>query len=295
MLGSRVGDVAHTDARAGSCRGLGFGVFYDAMRAPCLALLIPAVVAAQTPPGLAAERADFARWLETSPTSPFAAIYHQPLADQLVLGPGGDAALSGLPAATLRQGRRGLMLEAAGTTRAVPRNRDVQFGAWYLRVSGERGNSIVTVYGPTRNFRAPGWYRYVADLVVDGTIEPPARRESRRMLGLDGVEVEASLAGTFVARVGGAPVRLTVYRLPEPGTEESDLTVFFRDATNGQGTYPAGRFLALRPLGGPRYRVDFNRARNPFCAYNGIFPCPLPWSGNAIAAPIPAGERYVTK
>jgi uncharacterized protein (DUF1684 family) len=115
------------------------------------------------------------------------------------------------------------------------------------------------------------------------------------MLGLDGIEVEASLAGTFVARVGGKPVRLTVYRLPEPGTEESDLTIFFRDATNGQGSYPAGRFLALRPLGGTRYRADFNRARNPFCAYNGIFPCPLPWPGNAIDGPIAAGERYGAK
>jgi hypothetical protein len=265
------------------------------MRCPLLALLLPAAVAAQTPPGLAAERADFASWLETSPTSPAAAIYHQPLGDELVLGPGGDPALAGLPAATLRQARRGLTLETAGTTRTVPRNRDVQLGTWQLRVSGDRGWSSITVYGPARSFRAPGWYPYAADLVADGTLEPPARRESRRMLGLDGVEVDASRAGTFVARLGGKALRLTVYRLPEPGTEESDLTIFFRDATNGQGTYPAGRFLALTPLGGNRYRADFNRARNPFCAYNEIFPCPLPWSGNAIAAPIAAGERYVAK
>jgi hypothetical protein len=273
-----------------------FEVFYQqTMRLPCLALLLPAVVAAQTPPGLAAERADFARWLETSPVSPFAAIYHQPLGDQLVLGPGGDPALADLPAATLRQERRGLTLEMAGTTRTVPRNRDVPFGTWRLRVSGERGHSVVTVYGPARTFRAPDWYPWANDAVVDGTLEPPARRAVRRMLDLDGVEVEASLAGTFVARMGGKALRLTVYRLPEPGTEESELTIFFRDATNGQDTYPAGRFLALRPLGGNRYRADFNRARNPFCAYNGIFPCPLPWSGNAITAPIAAGERYVAR
>jgi hypothetical protein len=265
------------------------------MRAFWLGLILPAVVAAQTPPGLAAERADFARWLETSPTSPFAAVYHQPLDDRLVLGPGGDPALADLPAATLRQEPRGLTLETAGSVRAIPRNRDVQVGAWHLRVSGERGHAVVTVYAATRSFRALGWYPYAADLVADGTLDPPARRESRRMLGLDGVEVEASLAGTFVARVGGTPVRLAVYRLPEPGTEESDLTIFFRDATNGRGTYPAGRFLALRPLGGARYRADFNRARNPFCAYNGIFPCPLPWSGNAITGPIAAGERYEVK
>jgi uncharacterized protein (DUF1684 family) len=112
------------------------------------------------------------------------------------------------------------------------------------------------------------------------------------MLGLDGVEVEASLTGTWVGRVTGEDVRLTVYRMPEPGTEESELMIFFRDGTSGRGTYPAGRFLALRPLGGNRYRADFNRARNPFCGYNGIFPCPAPWPGNGIAGLVEAGERY---
>jgi hypothetical protein len=264
--------------------------------AACL-LLLPAVAPAQgaAPAAIVAQRADFSRWLETSAVSPFAAIYHQPLDEQLVFGPGGDPALAGLPAATLHEGREGLILEVAGTSRAVPRNRDVPLGGWRIRVGGEPGRSTVTVFGVPHDVAVPGWYPYSAALVVDGSLEPAARRDSRRMLGLDGVEVEASLVGTFVARVAGEAARLTVYRLPEPGTEEADLTIFFRDGTSGRGSYPAGRFVALRPLGVTRYRADFNRARNPFCAYNGVFPCPLPWPGNTIAAPIEAGEKYVAK
>lgn len=271
------------------------------MRLPLPALLIsvipvvPVAAVAQTPPDLAAERADFARWLETAAVSPFAAIYHQPLADELVFGPGGDPALSALPPATLRQELLRLTLRAEDGTRTVPRNREVAYGAWRIRVSGERGRSVVTVFGPLRDPVVPGWYPVDPAWAADGRLEPPARGESRRMLGLDGVEVEASLAGAFVGRVGSADVRLTVYRMPEPGTEESELMIFFRDATNGNGTYPAGRFLALRPLGGDRYRADFNRARNPFCGYNGIFPCPAPWPGNVISAPVEAGERYLAK
>lgn len=262
-----------------------------------LIILIPAALPAQEgpPPDLAAERAVFARWLETSPSSPAAAIYHQPLDGKLILGPGGDYALEGLPAGTLERGSRGLTLRTADGERAVPRNREVPLGDFLLRVSGERGRSVVTVFGPGAEISAPGWYPYVSDLVVEGSLEPPERGESRRMLGLDGVEVEATLAGTFVADVAGRPVRLTVFRMPEPGTEEAELMIFFRDATNEAGTYPAGRFLALRPLGGGRYRADFNRARNPFCAYNSIFPCPLPWRGNAIDAAIEAGEKYRRK
>ena len=151
----------------------------------------------------------------------------------------------------------------------------------------------VTVFGPPpADVAPPGWYPYTPALVFDAALTARARRSSRRMLGLDGVEVEAFLAGTVAVPIAGGPVSLTVYRMPVPGTEESDLVVFFRDETNGRGTYPPGRFLALLPIGGNQYRVDFNRARNPFCAYNGVFPCPLPWPGNAIPAPVEAGERY---
>jgi hypothetical protein len=208
------------------------------------------------------------------------------------MGPEGDPALAALPAARLEQDLLRLTLETAEGRRPVPRNRDVELGGFVLRVSGERSRSVVTVFGPPRDLTVPGWYHYDAGVVIEGMLEAPDRRETRRMLGLDGIETEASLAGTFVGTLGGRRLRLTVFRLPEPGSEESELMIFFRDATNGRGTYPAGRFLALLPLGRDRYRADFNRARNPFCAYNGIFPCPLPWAGNAVDAAIEAGERY---
>ena len=81
----------------------------------------------------------------------------------------------------------------------------------------------------------------------------------------------------------------------DPGTGESELEIFFRDSTNGNGTYPAGRFVSLIPLGDGRYRLDFNRARNPFCAYSTAYACPLPWQGNVLPAPVRAGEQYVTE
>jgi uncharacterized protein (DUF1684 family) len=77
--------------------------------------------------------------------------------------------------------------------------------------------------------------------------------------------------------------------------DEAELQVFFRDSTNGNGSYPAGRFLTLDPAGAGRYRVDLNRARNPFCAYNTVFPCPPPWPGNTLPVSINAGEKYLPK
>lgn len=257
-----------------------------------LLLLGPAGLLAQDPPHLAMERADFADWLVTSPVSPYAAVYHQPLADELRLGPGADPPLDLVPMATLRQGRFRLTLEAEGGERTVPRNRAVALGEWQLRVSGERDQSAVTVFRPLGEVEPPGWYPYAADVVVEGALVPPDRSETRRMLALDGVTVQASLAGHFVGEMAGRSVRLLVYRMPIPGSEESELNIFFRDESNGNGTYTAGRFLALRPLGAERYLADFNRARNPFCAYNSVYPCPIPWTGNALPVAIEAGERY---
>jgi uncharacterized protein (DUF1684 family) len=190
-------------------------------------LMLPAVFLAQTPPGLARERAEFAAWLTHSPRSPYAAVALVP-----------------------------------------PR------------------------FGPLRNVRPPRFYPYAAAAFLSGALTPAARPRAQRMLGIDGIEVEATDAGTIDVRFDGRVTSLRVFRVPVSGTEESELTVYFRDSTSGRGSYPAGRFVTLEPLGAGRYRADFNRARNPFCAYSSVYPCPIPWPGNTIPARVDAGERY---
>ena len=137
------------------------------------------------------------------------------------------------------------------------------------------------------------FYPYDPTLVFEGTLAPPEQAARQRVLGVDGVEADAVEAGTVSVPLGGGKVRLRVLRVRTPGTEESELTIFFRDGSNAAGTYPAGRFVELVPLGAGRYRLDFNRARNPYCAYNSVYPCPAPWRGNTIPVPVRAGERYL--
>jgi uncharacterized protein (DUF1684 family) len=68
------------------------------------------------------------------------------------------------------------------------------------------------------------------------------------------------------------------------------LWLIFRDASAGRETYGT-RFLYAEPLGGDRYRVDFNRAYNPPCAYNPHTTCPTPLRENVLPVAIQAGER----
>jgi uncharacterized protein (DUF1684 family) len=71
----------------------------------------------------------------------------------------------------------------------------------------------------------------------------------------------------------------------------------FRDGTSGKESYGAGRYLdshrpGLERLSEARFRVDFNYAYNPYCAYSPYLSCPLPPRENWVSVPITAGEKH---
>jgi hypothetical protein len=70
----------------------------------------------------------------------------------------------------------------------------------------------------------------------------------------------------------------------------------FTDLTNGNTTYEGGRYLELRlPKSGNTIVVDFNKAYNPYCAYNLTYACPIVPAENHLAFPVEAGVRYLKK
>jgi uncharacterized protein (DUF1684 family) len=81
----------------------------------------------------------------------------------------------------------------------------------------------------------------------------------------------------------------------QPVNEEDDETLFiiFRDESNDKDTYSAGRFLyADKPVNG-EVVLDFNKAKNPPCAFTPYATCPLPPPQNSLDVEIRAGEmRY---
>lgn len=94
--------------------------------------------------------------------------------------------------------------------------------------------------------------------------------------------------GTFSFTVDGKPCTLAAF------TSESNpgaLFVPFKDATNGTETYEVGRYLDLEIREDGRYRLDFNLAYNPYCAYNPDYTCPLVPDENILEAAIRAGEK----
>jgi hypothetical protein len=259
-----------------------------------VATLPGAAPAQQNPAALAADRQSYAQWLTTASTSPLSAVAMQRLTGPVTLGPDtSDIPLMGFGPATIAE-RNGAVTLAGpdGTLRPLPRGRPVHVAPWTFLVQGGAGNSVLTVYR-TPVGAPPGWYAPIQTLAYSAALEPPTAHDRRRVLTLDGLEVEAELAGYVTVPLGQPATRLQVMRMPVPGTDETELQIYFRDLTSGRGSYPAGRFVEVTPVEGGRYRIDFNRARNPFCAYSSVYPCPVPWPGNSIAAAVEAGEKYL--
>ena len=98
--------------------------------------------------------------------------------------------------------------------------------------------------------------------------------------------------GYFDFSVDGQSCRLQVYRLDAvEGNGGANLFIPFRDATSGNETYGSGRYIDLTENTTGIYELDFNRAYNPYCAFNSRYSCPLPPAENVLKVPIRAGEK----
>jgi uncharacterized protein len=76
--------------------------------------------------------------------------------------------------------------------------------------------------------------------------------------------------------------------------EGEGLFFVFRDATAGDTTYAASRFLDIdqQPKANESFTLDFNKAYNPPCSFSEYTTCPLPPKQNILKTRIEAGEKY---
>jgi uncharacterized protein (DUF1684 family) len=74
--------------------------------------------------------------------------------------------------------------------------------------------------------------------------------------------------------------------------EDDVIFIPFKDKTNGFDTYEAGRYLEVEESSdNGEYLLDFNKAYNPYCAYNKEYVCPLVPKDNILTMSIKAGEK----
>ena len=125
--------------------------------------------------------------------------------------------------------------------------------------------------------------------IVPAALRVTENRPVYEMPTSTGVLRRMQLAGVLEFTLQGELRSLGAF--VEEGAPLDQLFVPFADLTTGIDTYAAGRYLDILPTATRLYNVDFNRAYNPYCAYNEEYDCPYPPPSNRLNVPIQAGEK----
>jgi hypothetical protein len=147
--------------------------------------------------------------------------------------------------------------------------------------SGPQGEAPTGVPGVAEQIGLPAVQSGFAPINL-----PSSTAESFSFRRIGSVELKGPLEG----------LRLSVFWM---AGYAGGLFLPFRDATSGQDTYGAGRYLldTIKSADhGGDWRegtliLDFNMAFHPSCAYDPIWSCPLAPPENRLAVRVEAGER----
>jgi uncharacterized protein len=104
--------------------------------------------------------------------------------------------------------------------------------------------------------------------------------------------------GELTFTMGGKQHKLDIFQSPDlMKMEEYKDYLFlpFTDDTNGEGSYAGGRYIDMKIPTGDTMQIDFNRAYNPYCAYNHDYSCPIPPSQNSLDLAVKAGVKEYKK
>ena len=94
--------------------------------------------------------------------------------------------------------------------------------------------------------------------------------------------------------IDGKEFKLNVYQnidlIKKPGYDDY-LFLPFSDLTCGKESYIGGRYVDVRIQKGTLWTIDFNKAYNPYCAYNYEYSCPIVPLENDLDIEILAGVK----
>lgn len=170
----------------------------------------------------------------------------------------------------------------------------LRVGRFVVRLSHQGFPAIIVFDPQSPHFKdapRPDWWPLDAKSRVLATLVKTEQPEEVVIQSTRGQPRRALRLGAFVFELAGQPLRLDANRLLEPGVGENAVSVFFRDATTGKGSYEVGRYIDPREQADGRWLLDFNSAYNPACAWSPHFNCPIPPRANTLKVAIEAGDR----
>lgn len=138
-----------------------------------------------------------------------------------------------------------------------------------------------------RTFPPRQWYPVKPELRVPATYTRYDVPKVVKMPDILGAVLDEPMQGFVTFELGGKSHELIVEELPD-----RRLLIQFMDLTNGNPTYPSGRYhYADAHINGKTF-IDFNKAYSPPCAFTDYATCTFPPQENHLKVAVEAGEIY---
>ena len=149
-----------------------------------------------------------------------------------------------------------------------------------------------------KNFTTLDFFKFDSTYVVKAELKRTPDSKWFKMKTTTSRLSEERVYGVLFFQLKGELYELNVYQGKELIKEEEYkdyLFLPFLDDTNGEETYGGGRYIDLRIPEGKFIEIDFNKAYNPYCAYNAKYSCPIVPRQNYVSTKIEAGVKAFDK
>jgi uncharacterized protein (DUF1684 family) len=157
-----------------------------------------------------------------------------------------------------------------------------------IHVSGDRRS--IRVRDPNgeqaRGFLGFSWFPIDSQYRVTGRFIKDAEPRKLPVVNTFGDTDTYTTEGVVEFTLQGQTLRLRPFT-----TRPNRFYFVFRDASSGEETYEAARFVYSDLLADGTTMIDFNQAYNPPCAFNPYTTCPIPLKENRLPIKILAGEK----
>jgi uncharacterized protein (DUF1684 family) len=139
-----------------------------------------------------------------------------------------------------------------------------------------------------KTFTGAAWFPIDPSYRVTAQFNPAPQSKTVLVPYTDGGEKVYTVSGNLTFQLADQTLHLQALASPAG----KGLFIMFQDRTSGKETYAGGRFIEADTPENGKTTLDFNKASNPYCAYDPYAVCPVPLKQNRLAIPVRAGEQH---
>ena len=149
-----------------------------------------------------------------------------------------------------------------------------------------------------KHFEGLDFFKFDSTYVVLAELERTPDSEWFNMRTTTSRVSKERVFGVLHFELKGEKFKLNVYQGADLMTREGFedyLFLPFLDETNGFESYGGGRYIDMKIPNSHTIEIDFNKAYNPYCAYNDKYSCPIVPRENYLKTRIEAGVKAFGK